>query len=100
MSSDKSRFSVFDVKDVVFKDKSTKEIISSKGWNSYAENLDLLPKKTMVIPAGLEGRPDLISYHAYGIVDYWWVVCVANNIIDPFEQLKEGKQIKIPLINN
>ena len=51
------------------------------------------------VPTGMEGRPDLIANEFYGDSTYWWIICVANNISDPFEQLKAGKLIKLPLMS-
>ena len=31
-----------------------------------------------------EERPEHISYDVYGTTDYYWVILVANNIIDPY----------------
>ena len=47
----------------------------------------------------MEGRPDLISNSIYNTPDLWWLICAANNIIDPFEELISGKKIKIPIID-
>jgi len=98
MASSKSRYSIFSPNFLSFKNKSTKEIVSSPEWNAYCNQLISEPARVLIVPAGFEGRPDLISYEVYGIVDYWWVICAANNIIDPFEQLLAGKQIRIPII--
>ena len=98
MASSKSRYSIFSPNFLSFKNKSTKEIVSSPEWNAYCNQLISEPARVLTVPAGFEGRPDLISYEVYGIVDYWWVICAANNIIDPFEQLLAGKQIRIPII--
>ncbi len=83
-----------------FKGKSTKEIVSTRGWTTYSTNIKNVPAKLLVLPAGFEGRPDLLSYEVYGTTDYWWVICLANDIIDPFEQFKAGKQIKVPVFDN
>jgi len=98
MASSKSRYVIFNPKFLSFKNKSTKEIVSSREWGSYCNQLITTPSRVLIVPAGYEGRPDLISHQVYGIVDYWWVICAANNIIDPFEQLIAGKQIRIPII--
>jgi len=98
MAGGKSRYNVFEPNFLEFKNKSTKEIVSSREWGSYCNKLASEPAKVLVVPAGFEGRPDLLSYEVYGSVDYWWVICAANNIIDPFEQLIAGKQIRIPII--
>jgi 1,4-dihydroxy-2-naphthoate octaprenyltransferase len=46
----------------------------------------------------MEGRPDLLSYAAYGTELLWWLIVQANNISDYEEDLAAGKQIKIPII--
>jgi len=43
-------------------------------------------------------RPDLISYKAYGTVQYWWLVCFVNEIKNPFVDITVGKLMKIPNI--
>jgi len=43
-------------------------------------------------------RPDMISYKTYGTVNYWWVICLVNQIFDPFNDLYVGQQLKIPNI--
>lgn len=30
-------------------------------------------------------RPDIISYRFYGTVDYFWIILLANNVLDPFD---------------
>ena len=63
-----------------------KKIISNK-----AKDNDLY----MVIPAGMEYRPDLVSQKVYGIVDFWWKIMEANNIKDIFE-FKTGTNLRLP----
>lgn len=41
-------------------------------------------------------RPDLISYEYYGTANFWWVILVANNILDPFD-MEIGLVLRIPL---
>lgn len=41
-------------------------------------------------------RPDMISYKMYGTVNYWWIICLVNNIFDPFNDLYVGQQLTIP----
>jgi len=41
-------------------------------------------------------RPDKVSYKAYGTVNYWWVICLANGIDSPLETLEVGTLLKIP----
>jgi len=46
-----------------------------------------------VIEAGQ--RLDVLAYKYYGDPDYWWVIALANRIIDPFS-LTVGQLIRIP----
>lgn len=52
------------------------------------------------IKPGEECRWDLISYKHYdGMVDYWWVICAANDIYDPFEIVPAGTIVRIPSLD-
>lgn len=48
-----------------------------------------------VIPPGYAFRPDMVSYIAYGLPDYWWVLMEANSMQDVME-FKAGVNIWIP----
>jgi len=37
-----------------------------------------------------------ISYKNYDTIDLWWVITLANNILNPLEPLNSGDVIKIP----
>lgn len=93
-----SRFSKFSYKLHSHKGKSIKNIHVSPKWSMLPDTMDNMSFNLAVVPKGMEGRPDLISYDVYGTSTYWWLICTANNIIDPFEQLKAGKTIKLPII--
>tara|TARA_R110002012_G_scaffold313996_3_gene526289 strand:+ start:1044 stop:1334 length:291 start_codon:yes stop_codon:yes gene_type:complete len=75
-----------------------KNITSTPGWENSAKDLKARPSKIAVVPNGMEGRPDLISYSLYGTTSNWWIICVVNDIFDPFEELIAGKKIKIPIM--
>jgi|GEM_PF-3933209 len=49
----------------------------------------------MVIPGGLEYRPDLVSKEMYGSVDFWWRILEMNGMTDIF-QFKSGVNIRLP----
>ena len=49
----------------------------------------------MVISKNYEFRPDLVSYEAYGVVDFWWKIMEFNNIKDIFD-FKAGINLTIP----
>ena len=99
MAKSTSRYSKYSPIKRSFRDTPVVDLISSESWGTVVSNLSNSPSKVAIIPAGMEGRPDLISFKVYGTPDFWWVICAANKIIDPFEQLIAGKQIIIPIIN-
>jgi len=41
-------------------------------------------------------RLEKIAFMKYGNVNLWWVLALANNILDPFSELSEGQVIRIP----
>jgi len=44
-------------------------------------------------------RLDLLSFHYYGTSRLWWAIAIANNIQNPFKEIKPGTMIRIPDIN-
>ena len=50
-----------------------------------------------VVTMSEEDRLDIISTSFYGTPKYWWVIAIANNIIDPFT-LEIGTNLRIPPI--
>tara|TARA_R110000765_G_scaffold50479_1_gene102570 strand:- start:677 stop:973 length:297 start_codon:yes stop_codon:yes gene_type:complete len=93
------RFEKFSFTLVKHKGRSIKNILTSDQWTYLNETLDLSNFNIAVVPNGMEGRPDLISNSIYKTPDLWWLICAANNIIDPFEELISGKKLKIPIID-
>jgi hypothetical protein len=45
-----------------------------------------------------EGKPHLLGYVFYGDIGLWWVICQFNGIIDPMQEIIEGKLLMIPTI--
>lgn len=41
-------------------------------------------------------RLDVVAWKYYGDSEYWWVVAIANRIMDPFS-LTVGTRLRIPL---
>jgi len=41
--------------------------------------------------------PRDLAYLFYADQGWWWVICMYNTIIDPLEELIEGKILRIPL---
>lgn len=52
-------------------------------------------ESTYIVGIETENRLDLISYRCYSTPKYWWVVALANNIIDPFD-VPYGTVLRIP----
>lgn len=50
------------------------------------------------IQAGETRRLDRIAFLYYDNYNLWWVIAAANNIIDPFDELKVGQVIRIPYL--
>ena len=46
-----------------------------------------------------ENRLDIISNKYYGTPEFWWVIALANNYIDPF-YIKAGTVIRIPVFSS
>tara|TARA_R110001583_G_scaffold8932_5_gene42137 strand:- start:825 stop:1121 length:297 start_codon:yes stop_codon:yes gene_type:complete len=93
------RFKKFSFTMVTHKGHRIKNIVSNDKWTYLADTLDRYDFNLAIVPNGMEGRPDLISNSIYNTPDLWWLICAANNIIDPFEELISGKKIKIPIID-
>lgn len=43
-----------------------------------------------------KNRLDIISAMYYKNPQYWWIIAIANDIIDPLTELEEGTTIRIP----
>jgi len=41
---------------------------------------------------------NMISYKKYGTIEYWWLICKFNNIINPLEFPTEGIYLKLPTV--
>ena len=41
-------------------------------------------------------RPDMVSYRVYGVVDFWWVICLVNGVTSPLTELVDGLVLTIP----
>lgn len=45
-----------------------------------------------------EGRPDMLGYVFYGDSGMWWIICQYNAILNPMDELVEGKVLLIPTL--
>lgn len=39
-----------------------------------------------------------IAFNFYGSVDYWWVVCMYNGILDPISEFAPGLVLQLPTL--
>lgn len=73
--------------------------------NTYLEtfNQSVIPKtdddKYHIVTAQQIGRPDLIANQYYNDPTLYWVILLANDIIDPFI-IDGGTVLRIPTINS
>jgi hypothetical protein len=72
--------------------------VTSPRFENFVKSLQIKSYKVGYIPAGYEHRADLISDLFYNTPTYDWLICYANNISDPFNQLNLGDRILIPNI--
>ena len=77
---------------VIFYGQDKKIIFSTYKRTTTNVNQD---DKYMLITAGYEYRPDLVSEKAYGIPDFWWRVMQENGIYDIIN-FKKGITVRIP----
>lgn len=60
---------------------------------------DLTYKKedvSYIVTQSTVGRLDLISMRFYKTPDLWWLIAHVNNIIDPFDDMFVGQELRIP----
>lgn len=81
---------------VKHKNKDVVTSIGSDEFQSFIDNIEDYEYDVGHIPPGLEHRADLISNLFYGTPTMDWLICWANNIKDPFQQLNIRDQIRIP----
>jgi hypothetical protein len=79
------------------KGKKIVTVIGSKEFDDYYKNVGKKgSNKVIKVPAGYEGRLDLLSLEVYGTPSKWWQLAIANNIFDPVEQIHAGMLLKVP----
>ena len=96
--SPKDRKNLFGSKVFTHRGKTLIDIGSSVAYRDFVSRLDSIDSKLAEVPNNMEGRPDLISYAAYGSPNYWWLIVEANEVYDYEVDLKAGTVIKIPQI--
>lgn len=62
--------------------------------------MDLKITRQFKIKGYNQFRADLISYEIYETPDVWWLILLANDIVDPFEELYMGRVLDIPSLSD
>jgi len=62
-------------------------------WERPPKFREFLPEKWIVREGDML---DLIAYEVYGRHDWWWVIAVANGIMNPLRELRPGKELLLP----
>jgi hypothetical protein len=61
----------------------------------FAPNID---DRSYVVEARFEGRLDLIAATFLDEPRYWWVIAMHNNILDPYNEIRVGVELRIPTL--
>ncbi len=69
--------------------------IEPESWEAPVIPESALTRMTLV-RSGEVGALDLISERVYGTDRLWWVLAIANDIIDPFLDVTANKELKFP----
>lgn len=75
------------------KDEETGKI-HHESWNQQAIPLSS-DDVYVTVTNETENRLDIIAYQQYGSARYWWILALANYIIDPFE-IPTGSTLRVP----
>jgi len=83
--------------EVAHKDLSL--VTPNENFKSFVINLEENYEfEEVFVTHSVERRPDLIADAFYGTTTLWWLILLSNNISDPFEELKVGTRIRIPIL--
>lgn len=66
-------------------------------WRSFTFNEDVIDNTPYYETYEVENEDwwDNIAYKFYDTPNLWWVIAMMNNIVNPFEELEIGSNIKI-----
>ena len=73
-------------------------VVNSDKLSKHIDNLQESEFEVAYVPAGMEHRPDLISFYFYGTATKDWLVMMYNNLSDPFQSLNVGDRILLPIL--
>lgn len=61
-----------------------------------AEDYDFGKENLLTVRSVDRRRPDVLSYRAYGSMNYWWFLMWYNGICDVWNDLAENQVLKFP----
>lgn len=66
-------------------------------WRSYSLNDDVTGQTVFYDTYEMEDEDwwENISYQYYETPSLWWILCIMNNVQNPFEELEPGQETKI-----
>ena len=66
-------------------------------WRSFTFNDDVIDNTPYYETYEVENEDwwDNIAYKFYNSPNLWWVIAMMNNVVNPFEELEIGSNIKI-----
>lgn len=77
-----------DEENTIFLESINQDTIEENGSDTY-----------ITVDSTNENRLDIIAFNNYGFSTYWWVIALANEIIDPFD-IPLGTTLRIPPLSS
>jgi hypothetical protein len=68
-------------------------------WRLDFSKLKISFEKFIINQEKYVNRPDTISFDVYGNAKYWWIIAMANDVLDPFIDFYKGRELRIPEFN-
>lgn len=72
--------------------------LTSFQFNDFPDWVQNKNSVIMYVNSMEENTPDLIAYVYYKDETLFWIICLANKIMNPFEELPIGKKLYIPTL--
>ena len=69
--------------------------VHHESWSQQAIPISSSDDEYITVTLETENRLDILAYNYYGSPRYWWVIALANYIIDPFD-VPAGITLRIP----
>jgi len=81
---------------VVHKGVTLKTTVGNSKADKFTSSMTRRTKSNYTkVPTGLEHRPDLLANQLYGDPNQLWLVCLASNRFDVFEDFHVGAKIEL-----